>query len=83
MEIGTHSQVPFLHLLRAISGSPVNAILRNRAGPQKEKDKTAPPGGPQCWNWDLRRHGPYLHFICIVLPLPSFLPSGRVRGCPA
>lgn len=44
MEIGTHSQVPFLHLLRAISGSPVNAILRNRAGPQKEKDKTAPQG---------------------------------------
>lgn len=44
MEIGTHSQVPFLHLLRAISGTPVNAILRNPAGPQKEKDKAAPRG---------------------------------------
>lgn len=44
MEVGKHGPVPFLHLLRVISGSPINAILRNQAGPQKEEDKAAPLG---------------------------------------
>lgn len=41
MEIGKCGPVPFLHLLRSISRSPINAVLRNPAGPQEEKDKAA------------------------------------------
>lgn len=36
--------IPSLHLLRGIPESPINVILRNRAGPQKEEDKAAPQG---------------------------------------
>ena len=90
-EIGKHGPVPFLHLWRGISESPVNATLSNWAGPQKEEDKAAPP--PQTpraqkfWSWDLRRRDPNLHFICIILPRPCIqsppLPVVQFpTGCP-
>lgn len=76
--MGKYGPVPFLHMLKGISGSPISAILRNYAGSQKVEDKAVPQGAKP----SVAGTSGIAILICIYLhsvapPLLSSLPLPR------